>query len=567
MPNPIQNGQGATSARAFTKQNFNIGVEGGFGGVTPVFYAGVTPPTEGWTIYQRRATGGPPHYANIRTASSTTELTTRLGYLGCTHTNYTLALNWAMTQADVMVLNFNYPSIVMNGIVYGWDARFSTSYPETGSEVSNLGAGINFNPLLYNGPAYTDKNHFVFDGADDYLRGKFETILNDCTISIWFKATSTQNYQYLLSLTNGSQAYSFHMDMNDPDGGNSYRTMWTYWNSGGSPLSAISSAGSVGGWNDSRWRNYTFVRDSTTKNYMNGTEVTSGVTRQGDQTTQFGNGAGYFLSIAKYDASSFGYFGGGVARVMIYNRALSAEEVQRNYYGGNVFNDNLTSGVSLSMIIDPFNPVSNNTAGSITDLTGGYEFTYENAVSFSNAAGGSLRLNSGRIYRASLGWYGNYTISFWVKYVGAVAATYFYTESFRGSGGCARIYSYFEATGKFTYAIWDNSSVGPYGTGSFAVTSSTNVGDGNWHQVTCMWSNGAHRAAGISIFVDGVLESSTPFVGNDGSYADMHIGGSFGCLGDNSHNCWLGTIMQYNNYALSNEEVLRNFNAHRDRYL
>jgi hypothetical protein len=50
MPNPIQNGQGATSARAFTKQNFNIGVEGGFGGVTPAFYAGVTPPTEGWTI-------------------------------------------------------------------------------------------------------------------------------------------------------------------------------------------------------------------------------------------------------------------------------------------------------------------------------------------------------------------------------------------------------------------------------------------------------------------------------------------------------------------------------------
>ena len=63
-----------------------------------------------------------------------------------------------------------------------------------------------------------------------------------------------------------------------------------------------------------------------------------------------------------------------------------------------------------------------------------------------------------------------------------------------------------------------------------------------------------------------LLEGYTDMVGNDGGYQHWHLGGSYGCLGDKTHNCYLGPIMFYKNYNLTDDEVLQNYNAHSARF-
>jgi hypothetical protein len=225
---------------------------------------------------------------------------------------------------------------------------------------------------------------------------------------------------------------------------------------------------------------------------------------------------------------------------------------------------------NLTLCLDAGFTASINDSSTITDLTNNqYVFNYEGTVSLTNGSDGALYLNSGRIYRDSLGWYGNYTISFWMKYVGSVNSSYFYTESNRGPSGCWRVASFLNANGTFGYQTYDNSTQATYGNGYITVNSTTNVCDGSWHQITCTWANGSsNKSAGRYIYVDGILEGSQTnnIVGNDGSYASMHLGGVSGCLGTTTHNCYLGPIVQYNDYALSDTQVTNLYNTYSNRY-
>ena len=88
-----------------------------------------------------------------------------------------------------------------------------------------------------------------------------------------------------------------------------------------------------------------------------------------------------------------------------------------------------------------------------------------------------------------------------------------------------------------------------------------------WYHITCQWSNGSgNQPRGIYVYVNGQLEGYTDMVGNDGGYQHWHLGGSYGCLGDKTHNCYLGPIMFYKNYNLTDDEVLQNYNAHSARF-
>jgi hypothetical protein len=190
---------------------------------------------------------------------------------------------------------------------------------------------------LVNGTVWNRSNQgtFAFDGTNDYIEIPFENILTDCTFELVFKATSTALYQYPLAIRNNSvgSSYAFYMDMNDPDGSSFAQTMWTYWNSGGSPNSVIPKTGTYGDWNDSTWRHYVFTRSTTnsphTFHYMNGNLVPN-INRSGDQTTQFGNGSGYKLYLGSINGSG-GFFSGNLPIVNIYNTALSADQIKQNY--------------------------------------------------------------------------------------------------------------------------------------------------------------------------------------------------------------------------------------------
>jgi len=55
-------------------------------------------------------------------------------------------------------------------------------------------------------------------------------------------------------------------------------------------------------------------------------------------------------------------------------------------------------------------------------------------------------------------------------------------------------------------------------------------------------------------------------IGNDGSYASMHLGGSAGCVGTYAFNCYLGSVQQYSGVAFNDGQVRQNYNAHFTRF-
>jgi len=257
-------------------------------------------------------------------------------YVAASISNATV-YNRALSATEVAQNYYGGP-IVTDGLVFAVDAGNLVSYPRTGTTAYSLTGSAN--GTLTNGTGFSseDGGTWIFDGVDDYIEFPFETILNDCSIEMWFKATSTRTYQYSLAIRNNGvgNGYSFYLDMNDTDLSSTAQTMWVYWNSGGTPYSVVSKTGTngnFGDWNDSTWRHYVFTRSTTvnpyTEHYMNGVKLTN-VTRDGDQTTQFGNGAGYKLYLGQIGFGAL-YYPGYQAIVRIYNKSLSSAEVTQNF--------------------------------------------------------------------------------------------------------------------------------------------------------------------------------------------------------------------------------------------
>jgi hypothetical protein len=311
---------------------------------------------------------------------------------------------------------------------------------------------------------------------------------------------------------------------------------------------------------DGQWHHIAATRDYDTgeiKVYVDGalknshTYVTGEIAMSGD------------ASIARdYHMATY-HHTGNIASVKAYNRALTADEILKDYYGSNIVTSN-----NPRLVIDPANPKSfvNGDAGLGDLAVGGELFTIEGNGSKVDENGGILRLNEGRIYRNQVGWYGKMAMSWWMRYNDTPKNANFYTESHRTVSGCARIYSPILADGRFQFQVWDNSS-GSLPSRSIAAVTKTNVCDGEWHQVTCQWSNGSgNLPRGLYVYVDGNLEGYSDMIGNDGGYQHIHLGGSFGCTGDNTHNVDFGPILHYKNYNLSHDEVSKNYIAHVARF-
>lgn len=309
-----------------------------------------------------------------------------------------VALKWLYQSNRYFLLKNNFENIVTNGLILNLDASWPNSYSGTTTWFDL--SGQKNNGILYNGVGFNGYSGgtLTFDGANDYIQMPFETILNDCTIEVWFRATSTKIYQYLLSIGDGGSSYSFFLDMNDSDFGSTAQTMWVYWNSGGNNYSVVPKTGtnivngtSYGDWNDSTWRCYTFTRSVTnapyTRHYMNGVEVNN-VSRANDQTTKFGNGANYKLTIGAYQSNNLNYVG-DIPSVKIYNRVLSPAEIMQNFntqsYKFGYTTDIpsiVTSGLTINL--DAANGMSYPGSGTTwydISQTGGYHFTLRNGAS------------------------------------------------------------------------------------------------------------------------------------------------------------------------------------------
>jgi len=237
----------------------------------------------------------------------------------------------------------------------------------------------------------------------------------------------------------------------------------------------------------------------------------------------------------------------------LYNRVLSIEEIRQNYYGAPIVTTNLSQMWDAANIIS-FESGTTYTYDLVSDSVTG---TTENGVLFSRGYGGFWTFDgtNDRILLGSSITMGNgstgWTISAWVKTTTNVTGHGQGTIISNQSGG--PVYSQLCVnSGKICYWVYKNSWVQYLG--------NTTINTGNW--VNLVWRNNVSNT--MTFFVNGV---------SDGTVSDSSIGGpttnpldSIGrYVGQNSFAGDIALLMIHRS-ALTQNEIIQNFNAHRNRF-
>jgi hypothetical protein len=212
---------------------------------------------------------------------------------------------------------FNYsPKIVTDGLVLYLDAANSKSYVSgstTWNDISRTGA----NGTLINGPTFNSSNggSIVFDGVDDIVTTTYVST-NTYTFSAWFKTNVVSSgYRNIISIPSGNYVLILL------DASTSNLGFWTPDSSAnGSNLSTPTISTNT-------WYNVVFVREGNSitggyKAYLNG------ILYGNANTVTWSTTAG--LSVGgRADAPQ--PLNGNISQVLIYNRALSSNEITQNF--------------------------------------------------------------------------------------------------------------------------------------------------------------------------------------------------------------------------------------------
>jgi hypothetical protein len=212
----------------------------------------------------------------------------------------------------------------MNGLVLCLDAGNTKSYPGSGTTWTDL-SGRGNNGTLVNGVGYNSGNlgSLAFDGTDDYVNIPNATNLNnlgsqDFTVSMWvYRATNPPagNGEMLYqssTLDNGFvicvSDNDFRIELRDNE----------------------STNGTLGGVSDvftaSIWNNLVFSKQGTTY-----TGYSQGISKGSFTSYQnVGTSVGY-VNIGVTDWWGGSYWEGRISQVSVYNRALTASEIQQNF--------------------------------------------------------------------------------------------------------------------------------------------------------------------------------------------------------------------------------------------
>jgi hypothetical protein len=307
------------SSGTITRNNFVIAVQEGLSyGPTSTtgFWAGITPPSGGYTIYNNKTDNGP----SIFTSTNDANVITTAQKLGGTNINtINDALIWFNGQSDKLVTNIDYPNIVTSGLTLITDAGYVPSYPKTGATWNDLSGNVN-NATISGGTitwvssgTTASSSYFVFSGTQAAALTSLN-LQQNFTLDGWFnpsvlngfvmfgQGTTSANQGLHIWYTSNTNI-RFGMYANDTDfnvstsTGNWYNIVCTYSNT--SPY--------------------------TKQLYLNGVAQTGSIVGAAAYA-----GSGTFRLGATY--SSGGQYGSGYYSGMkMYNRILTQAEITQNY--------------------------------------------------------------------------------------------------------------------------------------------------------------------------------------------------------------------------------------------
>jgi len=226
------------------------------------------------------------------------------------------------------------PNGTEDGLVLCLDAGNAKSYPGSGTSWTDL-SGQGNTGTLTNGPTYSsaDGGSIVFDGSNDYVDfgsngASAVNGLSEVTVQIWYKSDSVGNNRGLIfGGTSNAQdnGIAVRFDSAGVVGGGTNVIKAGFGLYGGGGANFIESSSNI---QSTDWTFITVVCDLGTsiKLYKNAVEDTPTASSSSGQS-----------SISNCDGLVVGYgkdqdeWDGKVSNVKIYNKALTASEVQQNY--------------------------------------------------------------------------------------------------------------------------------------------------------------------------------------------------------------------------------------------
>ncbi len=220
------------------------------------------------------------------------------------------------------------PDIIEDGLVLCLDAASKRSYPKSGTTWSDL-AGSN-NGTLTNGPTFDAGNggSIVFDGSDDRVEiadnDLFSFIGSAFSLSTWLKTSSTiSNSKGFICKGNTLFAgeYAFHSYSN--------QVAFRLTDNSTGAYRGVAAGAAI---DQGVWTNFVAVSD--------GTQQISGMNiyKNGVLLSVSNSSGGSFTGVQNTSTplkvgarSNSEVFVGSIATSLIYNRALTADEIRRNY--------------------------------------------------------------------------------------------------------------------------------------------------------------------------------------------------------------------------------------------
>jgi hypothetical protein len=418
-------------------------------------------------------------------------------------------------------------------LVLNLNSQNNISYSGGGTSWFDL-TGNNNTGTLTNGPTFnTTERSIVFDGADDYVTLGDIMPINTYTKCVVFNISNIGSANNLISGSGGGTHYFY------PASSNYLRT--GHFQEGAELVSNTPIVAN-------KWYHgvVTFSTSSGFVMYQNGVNV-------GTNSSKAPFIGGNALFLGSYAASYL--LNGKIANAQIYDRALTPTEVLQSYYQGNI----VTNGLVLNL--DGGNLVSYGGTGTnwydLTNTTTGGTLT--NGPTYTTSNGGSISLdgsddyvfiagpNSGPLNTIGTG---NFTINVWASNTGSANYRWF-LSNWLTTG----MHMGMNASSQFGGYFGDNDELRT----DYSIPS-----DGSWHFYTATRTSGT-----IKYFVDGI--ERTIILGNPTNKTNSLSSGTdtkIGTRGDATSQQWLGNVAieQIYNRALSQSEIIQNFNAHKSRY-
>jgi hypothetical protein len=446
------------------------------------------------------------------------------------------------------------PPSASDGLVLYLDAANSASYSGSGNTWYDLSGNSN-KATFVDSPSFQSAPQlfFNFDGSNDYMtivRSSSMSPTSGLTQEVWFNFSTIPNAAIFIGLQYGSSTnntYALWMESSTIYGG---------VNTSGSFAAIGIGISNISG---NKWHNFVHTYDGSAQRLyldgvlLNSANITGSIqydvnnTRvlvgADDNGSGYNNGAGYFHS-------------GKINQIKIYNRALSSEEITRNYNSTKkrYFQEENIVTNGLVLHIDPSKPSSYTGSGNtVYDLSGsGNTGTLANGAAFSGLNGGVIVFDGTNDYMTiphnSSQELTYITVSAWFNFpVIPVAGLGINKEgSFRLISG----ESYTTTAGGRIGGSW--------GTGVGA--GSTTLISNKWYQIV-MTADGTTQ----KLYVNGSLDYTTnnsalaTINTNVISFATYHYGAGYFL------NCKMTKIQLYNR-ALSAVEVQQNYNATKGRF-